>query len=702
MPSQQPTLYLTDDSTEVLLYPYLSELIEEKGEKVSFDRISATDFEGFQSCQSPRMNYGFDERARWFRFSVDNQAIRHKEWFVSLAYSSLDDVSVYIIEEDGRLVFESLGDLLPFTERLIDYRNFIIPLNFNINAKQTVYLRIQTEGSLRVPLKIYRSDALLTSLLPLELGWGIYFGFILVMVLYNLMQYFLKKDKIYVYYTLPALMSTTFLLSVNGLYFQYIFPWSPWLANNIIVFSIAGWVLTAAWFAYSFLKVKNTLIKVLLWIAMGLGILGLLLAVFAPYSIGIRYAAAGTIVNALLVLLSGGISWIKGYRSARFFVLSWFLYLLGAIAFALKSAGVLPDTILTANLLPISMMIEVLFLSFAMADKSSFQMEAIATEKEERLRVQHKVNFMLEDKLNKAEQEVSSYRKQLAEYHEEVSAMEEKFKEQQLLTESVENRSLLLKRNIEEQNRIVNMAKEKEESLMDIALRYDAQSIEMDYNQSIIDSFVLSIPKERISGDLSMMLEKDDDLYILVGDFSGHDLDAAIQKNGVEKRIRVLMDRNILDPGDLLRYLHEEILNTGEKNFQLGILRYTSSMEKIDYASASIPMFVISNNKTYHLKGDPFRVGESDAVFLSHSISLKGKEAAPIVYLYSDGYGNQLGDESNIPFTNQRLRELLFLMHTKNMSQQKESLFQLFKKWMRAGTFEQVDDVLILGVRLKK
>jgi serine phosphatase RsbU (regulator of sigma subunit) len=66
--------------------------------------------------------------------------------------------------------------------------------------------------------------------------------------------------------------------------------------------------------------------------------------------------------------------------------------------------------------------------------------------------------------------------------------------------------------------------------------------------------------------------------------------------------------------------------------------------------------------------------------------------------MYSDGVQDQFGGEKNRKFSAKRLKQLLFEMSHLPMPDQKQLLGQAIDNWQ--GAYEQIDDMLLIGLRL--
>src|SRR5690606_32160427 len=164
---------------------------------------------------------------------------------------------VHLLYRSGQEQNLSLGDKRPFHDRPVDHRNFIVALQIPAQDAVEVYLRVRTTSSLQIPLMLWRDDTLLEISQAEMLGLGIYYGTMIVMVLYNLFVYFSVREVNYLYYVLYVSSMALFLASLNGVSYQYLWPNSIWWNDQSILFFLAGVVLFAALFTINFLRVPE-------------------------------------------------------------------------------------------------------------------------------------------------------------------------------------------------------------------------------------------------------------------------------------------------------------------------------------------------------------------------------------------------------------------------------------------------------------
>ena len=71
-----------------------------------------------------------------------------------------------------------------------------------------------------------------------------------------------------------------------------------------------------------------------------------------------------------------------------------------------------------------------------------------------------------------------------------------------------------------------------------------------------------------------------------------------------------------------------------------------------------------------------------------------------IIYLFSDGYVDQLGGPNRKTFKSKKFKQLLINIHLKPLDQQKAILEKEFEAWRQ--DIEQIDDILVMGIRFSK
>ena len=118
----------------------------------------------------------------------------------------------------------------------------------------------------------------------------------------------------------------------------------------------------------------------------------------------------------------------------------------------------------------------------------------------------------------------------------------------------------------------------------------------------------------------------------------------------------------------------------------------------LEYAGAYNPLYIVRDNEIVITKGDKFAIGSFNPYtksFATHKIPLL---AGDIVYIFSDGYADQFGGLKGKKYMYKQFRETLLSIKDLPMEDQRLALDSKIETWK--GSYEQVDDILIIGVQI--
>jgi methyl-accepting chemotaxis protein len=345
------------------------EYLEDREKKLSIDDV-VTISEGWKTSEAESFNFGFTASVYWMRFTVENREERNISWYLEIGYPMIDYIDLYIPRESGEYSVRKAGDSLPFEKRDIPDRNFIFTLEEQPGA-HTYYLRFETMSSLNFSLIMHSLSAYLESRMEnMPIIW-IFYGLMIIMVIYNLFLFFFIREKNYIFYVIFTLSYIFIQLTLDGFSFQYLWPNSIWWASNCVPFLIS---LTCFWgviFCREYMQVRKDFPVINLLMLSLITISGILTAValFMDYRVSIKIST----VLALLVVLSlsaiSVINTIRGSRPARFILIGFTGMFIGVALYVLKTYGVLPTNFITVWGMQIGFSFVVIFLSLGLGDK---------------------------------------------------------------------------------------------------------------------------------------------------------------------------------------------------------------------------------------------------------------------------------------------------------------------------------------------
>ena len=121
----QVPLTLQESTTEVSLNGQALYYYKDAKAGLNFNQILTQEF---KPVNRNRNNFGASSSVFWFRFRLKNVHQFQKDWRLEIDHPLLDHIHFYYQENKTWKKIE-MGDLLPFKQRPIYSRNFVVPLS---------------------------------------------------------------------------------------------------------------------------------------------------------------------------------------------------------------------------------------------------------------------------------------------------------------------------------------------------------------------------------------------------------------------------------------------------------------------------------------------------------------------------------------------------------------------------------------------
>jgi signal transduction histidine kinase len=376
----------------------------------------------FKTSTHSVANFGVSSSTYWIKLSILNQTLV-ENLVLELGYPLLDEVTIYHPSAAGSIDSVGMGENEPFHFRKYRNQNYLFDLRIAPNRAEVYYLRIKSSDQLLVPLSIGTYQAVSEIHTKTDLITGIYFGIVIVMLLYNLFIYFTVNDKSYLYYVIYLFFIGLTQITLQGYGFRYLWPQSPWLAQKSVFLTGAFSGIVTILFAKSFLHTRqytpglNKILSVYQWAYVLCIVLSLLELYRLSYTLIDLNAGPGSL---FLLYVAFVIYKRNNYRPAKFFLIAQSIFLLSVTVFVLKDYGVLPYNVFTNYGLQMGSAAEVVLLSFALADrintlkreKEASQMQALDILKENE-RIIKEQNVMLDTKVKERTRELQESNREL-------------------------------------------------------------------------------------------------------------------------------------------------------------------------------------------------------------------------------------------------------------------------------------------------
>jgi diguanylate cyclase (GGDEF)-like protein len=349
----------------------------------------------YRRIENEMPNFGFTSARYWFRVPLQRAEGDDQRWVLEVRYPPLDHIGAYLIDTSGDVLLAEIGgDAMPFASRPIKNRHFTVLLPLPPDEPVWLYLSVQTQGSMQLPAVLFTTTRFVADIRDEQYVLGLYYGVLLALLIYNLLTYIAIRDSSYLYYLLYIGGFAIFQLTLNGLAFEYLWPNQPgWNSRALpitIFLSMAALVLLTR----VFLRTRLTLprLDMIQRVALGILALGAVAAIFAPYHIAIQWATGSAVLVPFLVFTAGLNSLVRGYREARFFLMAFTILLIGVAMYALKTFHFLPRNLVTEYSLQIGSSLQMILLSFALADRvRMLKQQAVNVDREARALLEQRV-----------------------------------------------------------------------------------------------------------------------------------------------------------------------------------------------------------------------------------------------------------------------------------------------------------------------
>ena len=245
--------------------------------------------------------------------------------------------------------------------------------------------------------------------------------------------------------------------------------------------------------------------------------------------------------------------------------------------------------------------------------------------------------------------------------------------------------------------------------------------LERNIKAKLPESFILYKPKDIVSGDFYWFAEVQNgtdmkgsnaysSLILAACDCTGHGVPGAFMSMiGNDLLNQIVLGQHVTNPTEVLDALHKGIRfvlrhDEGEMEtrdgMDLSFCLIDVKKKQIEYAGAHRPLYLIKNGdeEVTIIKGDKIGIGDDavlkDRSFTTHIIDVNKGDT---IYLFSDGYPDQIGGPRDKKYKSSRYRELLLSIQSLSIDEQKTALENEIIDWI--GEKEQTDDILVIGVK---
>ncbi|MDF1549043.1 MAG: tetratricopeptide repeat protein [Bacteroidales bacterium] len=309
---------------------------------------------------------------------------------------------------------------------------------------------------------------------------------------------------------------------------------------------------------------------------------------------------------------------------------------------------------------------------------------------------------------------------------------------------------------LEEQKKEIQKAKEEIEAQRDIVMEQNAlvlaqkkeiedsiiyaQNIQKailpsrDLRDEILpEHFIFFRPRNIVSGDFFWMKQLKNFVVVAIADCTGHGVPGAFMSMlGFMFLNELVTTRSLDSAGQILDRLRDKVKKSlhqsgkegeAKDGMDMSFFIIDTETRELQFSGAFNPLYIVRDNDKinenlelenenikmckpsdesinatlFEIKADrqPIAIYMYEKDFQTHIFKL---EKGDRIYSFTDGYPDQFGGDEGKKFNAKRFKEFLLKIGDHPMENQLELVTNNFYTWM--GELEQVDDVLLMGLRM--
>lgn len=369
--STLPTSYSHD-----FILPEL-EIIEDKSLEMDFAIAKQLFKTGpTTNVSDAKISIGFSNSAWWGELSVNQNTLAAHKGPLVLEFTkpAISSIKVFIPIKSGpeaaiNWIIKTSGETEPTIRRDILSRSFVFLVPDSYDPNQPIYFRIESFVSINTNVLFWLPQNFTNALSLDNLLFGLIYGVLAAMSLYNLFLFLFLREKVYLHYVFYVLSVALTLSIVYGHLSALLAPKSgikPFyrlLINALPIF-----------FGLNFLRsFLNTNKSSHLWNWVCISVMAT--AAISPFlSFIISLNATNQFINWLafasglmfLIMLTDYLR--RGYKEARFLLIAFCTFVFGVLIFS-TGGIIIPRSPITVYTVAVGASLESILLSFALADR---------------------------------------------------------------------------------------------------------------------------------------------------------------------------------------------------------------------------------------------------------------------------------------------------------------------------------------------
>lgn len=329
-------------------------------------KLSSSDFSYVPSSVDSRL---FTESSIWYKFDLKNSQDRVVERYFIFDLAWIDEIHIYI-EQNDNVKKISIGNDFDYSQRSYDTHLLNAKHDFE-QGLSTVYMKVKTQDPFVVPFSILNEKDFLEKTYDENSFQTVLYSVIGAMMIFNLILFFLLKNRAYLYYSMFLASFILMNMSYNNLTYQYFWSNSPLLQNWMQSSTIFMYCIMGLAFSQSFLNLKKKFPPVykLTIRALWTVVFCMIVSAFFGYHYHIIFSIIWSVIFSVYVVSISLYCWINGDTSAKYFFFGTIFGLIGTSITALSVMAYIPYEWYFYKAIDFGIIIDTMLLSIALANR---------------------------------------------------------------------------------------------------------------------------------------------------------------------------------------------------------------------------------------------------------------------------------------------------------------------------------------------
>ena len=399
-------IILSDTTEAIRISNGYVEVYKDTGKNLSIKDISSPLYSNkFQPLEVAGRALNNPEIAYWIKIKVKNNSNQTRHWVLEFYDFRINEVEMYMPDKK---FYNKSGYAISFDERIFKHKNYVYSLDIPSGEERTYYARLipgnatsYIDGQIR-SFEVFNAYATKEYFIL-----ALFYGLILTLICYNILVYFSIGDKSYIYYVLYILSMGLLGMARDGIGFHYLWPDLPQINEYIFPVSELCMVFFAGLYAQHFLRLQENIPVMHKIISMVLALRILVFGIGLIIFPELLYMQWYDVIPFTIIFIAGIWAGKLKYKPARYYIIAFSILFAAFLVNILIDLHIIPINFFTFYSMNFAVMGEIIFLSFALADKLKTIMKEkeavknkIIAQLKENESLKEKVNRELEEKVN--------------------------------------------------------------------------------------------------------------------------------------------------------------------------------------------------------------------------------------------------------------------------------------------------------------